>query len=132
GCFIDTPEVNAIVQQVKERNEAIFDESITDEIMKAPEAEVDVMDKKISFLPDDRCVEVLEYCLRNRNVTITGFQRGLGFGFPRAAKIYDWLNEMNYVKVEGNVKTFILTEEQVEQIKQREIDANDPNSQGFN
>lgn len=125
GCFIDTSEVYAVVQQVKERNESIFDDSIAEEIMKTNEPEeIEISDKKISFLPDEKCVEVLEWCLENDNFSISNLQRNFTFGFPRAAKISDWLIKMGYVRVEGNTKTFVLSEKQVAEIKQREIDAN--------
>lgn len=120
GCFIDTSEVSAIVKQVKERNEAIYDDSITEAIMKAAEPDVVVLDRKMSSLPDELCLEVLELCLERKKVSITLFQRVFQLGFPRAGKIIDWLMNIGAIKEEGNQKIFILTREQVDEIIKRE------------
>lgn len=114
GCFIDTEEVTNIVTQVKERNECIYDEDLINSIFQEPETEA----TKAAF-PDELCPDVLDFCLDRRAVSITLLQRGFALGFARAAKIHDWLIDCGFVKVEGKNKTFVLTKEQVEEIKRR-------------
>ncbi len=125
GAFIDNPEVREIVKQVRERNEAIFDESISAAIMTVEEPKPDhaeVAAKPQSSLPDTMCVDALEVGLANKTLSISFLQRKLGLGFQRAGKIIDWMKDMGYLRSDGKANVFALSEEEVEEIKRKEND----------
>lgn len=129
GAFIHTKEVKAIVEQVKERNEAYFDEQISNFINKTEEeaavVDTDGMDKRNSEFPDELCMDVLDYGLENSTVSISGLQRRFSLGFNRAGRIVDWLKSKNYVRQEGKNLVFALNEEQVEQLKKRALEGDE-------
>lgn len=126
GAFIHTKEVKAIVEQVKERNEAYFDEQINNFINKTEEEtaviDADGTDKRNSEFPDELCMDVLDYGLENSTISISGLQRRFSLGFNRAGRIVDWLKSKNYVRQEGKNLVFALNEEQVEQLKKRALE----------
>lgn len=122
GAFIDNPEVREIVRQVKERNEAVFDEEICAKIMTVEEPKPEVVETKPhSSLPDTMCIDALEVGLANKTLSISFLQRKLGLGFQRAGKIIDWMKDMGYLQADGKNNAFVLSEEEVEEIKRKEM-----------
>lgn len=128
GAFIHTKEVKAIVEQVKGRNEAYFDEQIINYINKTEEdadVNTDALDKRNSEFPDELCIDVLDYGLENSTISISGLQRRFSLGFNRAGRIVDWLKSKKYVRLEGKNLVFALNEEQVEQLKKRALEGDE-------
>ncbi|MGN0796796.1 MAG: DNA translocase FtsK 4TM domain-containing protein [Christensenellales bacterium] len=129
GAFIHTKEVKAIVEQVRGRNEAYFDENAANFINKVEEeatvADTGSNDKRNSEFPDELCMDVLDYGLENSTISISGLQRRFSLGFNRAGRIVDWLKSKKYVRLEGKNLVFALNEEQVEQLKKRALEGDE-------
>ncbi len=127
GAFIHTKEVRKIVQEVKDKNTAYYDEEILNVINKEEEVPASDGDgeKKVSTFPDDLCPEALDFGLENGEVSISGMQRRFGLGFNRAGKIFDWMKSIGAIRVEGKKNLFTLTEEQVDEIKQKAINGDE-------
>ncbi len=127
GAFIHTKEVRKIVQEVKDKNSVYYDEEILKAINKEEETPTGDVDgeKKVSAFPDDLCPEALDFGLENGEVSISGMQRKFGLGFNRAGKIFDWMKSIGAIRVEGKKNLFALTEEQVDEIKQKAINGDE-------
>lgn len=127
GAFIHTKEVRKIVEQVKEKNTAYYDEDIVNAINKEEEPPANDIesDKKVSAFPDELCPEALDFGLENGEVSISSMQRKFGLGFNRAGKIFDWMKSIGAIRVEGKKNFFAMTEEQVDEIKQKAIDGDE-------
>ncbi|MGN0771784.1 MAG: DNA translocase FtsK [Christensenellales bacterium] len=128
GAFIHTKEVKAIVEQVKSRNQAYFDDDVVNFINKTEEesvVEAESGDKKNSEFPDELCLDVLDYGLTNSTISISGLQRRFALGFNRAGRIVDWLKSKGYIRMEGKTFVFALNEEQVEQLKKRALEGDE-------
>ena len=98
GAFIDTPEVKAVVDFLKEHNTCIYDSKIKDEIYKEEEKEEPQTDnggKKQSAITQE-LIDALRIGLDGVPLSISMLQRKLGVGFPKAGKIYDQIERMGY------------------------------------
>ena len=129
GAFIDTPEVDAVVDYVKNNNDSQYDEEVSNIIMKEPEPEVDeddfVKPQQLSMFPDAICVDALEVCVKYNQVSTSFLQRKFSLGYSRSAKIIDWMMENGYVALDGVKKVLRATQEDVDQLRALENGTND-------
>ncbi len=107
GAFISNEEVKAVVDFVKAKNDAFFDNNIKDAIFKDKEEETTPQkgnanakanDNKLSSDLFDALrlgIELREE--QNAPLSISFMQRRLGFGWPKAAKIYDTMDQLGYL-----------------------------------
>ena len=126
GAFIDTPEVDDVVNYVKEHNDSYYDSSVEDIIMKEPEPEPskeDFKPKQLSMFPDELCIPALEVCIKCQNVSASNLQRRLAIGFQRASKIVDWMIDNGYVIINGVKKELKISMYELEHLK--ELDNNE-------
>ncbi len=100
GCFIDSPEVQAVTDFVKKNNESYFDQSVSDFINKVEEPESDggsddggEGDVKI----DDKFIQALKFCVTSNQASVSMLQRRFPIGYVKACKIIDWMENMNYI-----------------------------------
>lgn len=114
--FIDSKEIQNVVSYIIDNNEAVFDESINDAIVKKAEAmqrEVISDNKKGkaengSFMENVK--EALKIGLRMKRISTSMLQRKMEKGYNGAAKIIDYLEENGYIGApdSGNKKREIL------------------------
>lgn len=120
GPFIDGDEVNAICDYIRENNESYFDPEISDFILKTKQSAgggsgvssdnalvVDGLEL------DEKFVEALFYVVETGSVSITKIQRRFGFGFPRAGRIVDTMEQLGYISngKDSKQKEVLLTME---------------------
>ena len=101
GCFIDSPEVQAVTEFVKKNNETYFDQSVSDFINKVEEEESEapsedgVSDSDVKI--DDKFIQALKFCVVSNQASVSMLQRRFPIGYVKACKIIDWMENMNYI-----------------------------------
>lgn len=114
--FISGGEVLAVVDQVKENNEAYFDEDIQKAIDFVPEepdqASVSGGDADAggSGTNDPMFAQAVKLAIDNGSISISMLQRKLYLGFPRAAKLLDMMEARGFISkpAPGNKQRDIL------------------------
>ena len=123
GAFISTNGVIDIIDYVKNNNDKYFDEEAEKMIMAEPKQEtpeqlsLDIDGAKPNGGIDPQFIDALEICVKFGRVSTSFLQMKLSIGFPRAAKIVDWMIESGYVQVEGNKKVCTATQQDVEKLR---------------
>ncbi|MGN0815012.1 MAG: DNA translocase FtsK [Candidatus Coproplasma sp.] len=103
GCFIDSPEVQAVTDYVKKHNETYFDQSVSDFINKVEEEEEaessggDEMGGDSDIKIDDKFIQALKFCVVSNQASVSMLQRRFPIGYVKACKIIDWMENMNYI-----------------------------------
>ncbi|MEG1529261.1 MAG: DNA translocase FtsK, partial [Clostridia bacterium] len=102
GAYVSNEEVQKVVDFVKENNSCFFDNNIQDEIFKEKEeAKPETKDrstKKQSNMPSGIFDALsLGVELEGAPITISNMQRRLSFGWPKAAKIYDAMDNLGFL-----------------------------------
>ncbi len=106
GAFISNEEVKRVVDFVKAKNDAYFDNNIKDAIFKDKEEEKPVQSKEGKSQDKDKIppelFDALQLGIELREeqdapISISFMQRRLGLGWPKAAKIYDKMDLMGYL-----------------------------------
>ena len=101
GCFIDSPEVQAVTDFVKKNNETYFDQSVSDFINTVEEPEGgdagDSSDGEGDVKIDDKFIQALKFCVTSNQASVSMLQRRFPIGYVKACKIIDWMENMNYI-----------------------------------
>lgn len=106
GAFISNEEVKRVVDFVKSKNDAYFDNSIKDAIFKDKEEDKPAQSKGDRSQDKDKIPSELFDALQlgielreeqDAPISISFMQRRLGLGWPKAAKIYDKMDLMGYL-----------------------------------
>ena len=100
GSFVSTPEVESVVNFIKENNDSTYDPSVKDQIFKDPAEEQhreasnakEGNQKKQKSLPPE-FFDALEMGM-HEGISISYLQRRLGLGFQKAARIKDMMDDM--------------------------------------
>lgn len=106
GAFITDAEIKSVVDFVKEKNDAYFDNNIKDAIFKDKEEEKPSQNSKDRNNDRNKITQDLCDALRlgvelredqDAPISISFMQRRLGFGWPKASKLYDKMELMGYL-----------------------------------
>ncbi len=103
GCFIDSPEVQAVTDFVKKNNESYFDQSVSDFINTVEEVDDDGesaggdSDGEGDVKIDDKFIQALKFCVSSNQASVSMLQRRFPIGYVKACKIIDWMENMNYI-----------------------------------
>ena len=126
GCFIDTPEIDQVCKHIKEHNECYYDEFALEKILKGAQSEDtsagDYIPASGDSTPAKSDEEFIKKAMRlaitANNISISGMQRKLGIGFPKAGKLMDTLVERGYVSesVDNKNRKILMTKEQFESV----------------
>lgn len=125
GAFISNSEVKDIVDFIKEHNDSYYDERVKDAIFKEKEEEPADSGKSGGgkAKPDKDAIppevfEAVRMGLDGNLITISSMQRRLGLGFPKAAKIFDIMKDMNLIEPDPESKKHkvCITEEDLEEL----------------
>lgn len=125
GAFISNDEVRRVVEFIKEHNDSYFDETVKDAIFKAEEPEDEEKPEKAKKdkggISEDM-LKALELGIElrednNSPLSISYMQRKLGFGYPKAAKIHDQMQEYGFLTDDGTGKKRMIVNISREQLK---------------
>ena len=128
GCFVDTPEIERVCRYVKENNDCYYDELALEKIIKGAQTEdtsnvVEVSgsgaDVGGATKSDDELIKrAMRIAISTNNLSISGMQRKLGIGFPKAGKLMDTLVEKGYISeaIDSKTRKVLMTKEQFEEI----------------
>lgn len=129
GAFISNEEVKKVVDFVKAKNDAYFDNNIKDAIFKDKEEEKPAQSKDAREGNKDKIppelFDALQLGIELREeqdapISISFMQRRLGLGWPKAAKIYDKMDLMGYLTPDEHdpkKKKVNITYEELEELK---------------
>ena len=103
GAFISTEEIKNVVKYIKDHNRSYFNDAALRSITKESSPQVESINGKESSgsglaggVPDDY-IHALKVAVQVGTISISLLQRKLSFGYPKAAKIVDWMTEEGYV-----------------------------------
>ena len=97
GAYIDMEEIKAVVNYIRDNNESYFNEAAMKEIDKDANPQIENVTGGEEKVPD-YYVEALRIAVETGSISISMIQRRLkSCGFPKAAKIYDWMVSKGYV-----------------------------------
>ncbi len=128
GCFVDTPEIERVCRYIKENNESYYDELALEKIIKG--AQTEDASSAVSESPgggevggsaksDDELIKrAMRLAISTNNISISGMQRKLGIGFPKAGKLIDTLVERGFVSeaIDNKTRKIFMTKEQFEEV----------------
>lgn len=129
GAFISNEEVKRVVDFVKSKNDAFFDNTIKDAIFKDKEEEKPAQSKGDRSQDKDKIppelFDALQLGIELREeqdapISISFMQRRLGLGWPKAAKIYDKMDLMGYLTPDEHdpkKKKVNITYEELEELR---------------
>ena len=100
GAFIGTDEIKNVVKYIKDHNKCYFNDAALKVISKDSAPQVESINGKESgssdAVPEDY-IHALKVAVSLGTVSISLLQRKLSFGYPKAAKIVDWMTDEGYV-----------------------------------
>lgn len=120
GAFLSNLEVEKVVEFVKANNDCIFDEDLEDQMfnrnVEENMAESSTGEKGKSS--DPLMKEAVRCAIKFGNISTTKLQRCLGIGYPRAAKLVDDMEELNYIskKDDKNNRVIFISQQEFEEI----------------
>ncbi len=122
GAFINMTEIKNVVRYVKENNVSYFNESALKSINEELNPQIESVNGKDEDMGEDGIMTadqlaVLRLAVKLGVISISLIQRKLSYGFPKAAKMFDWLENEGYVSQTqiGKQRQVILTKEEFEQ-----------------
>ena len=118
GAFIDSKEVQRVIEDIKAHNEAYFDESVADYINKTEGgASGGGDDDADGGAVDPQYIKALAIVVKLGSASISLIQRKCSVGYNHAGKIIEWMELMGYISpFDGKAKarTVLLTKEDFE------------------
>ena len=115
GCFIDNNELRAIVNFVKENNEADFDEQIEDEMFNKKDGFDSSNGAEDAF--DPLLKDCLRYFIKSKKASASSLQAYFGIGYPKASKIVLQMEKAGFVSPGDNNgrRTLYITPQEFEE-----------------
>ncbi len=117
GAYVTNEEVEAVVEYIKEHNEADFDEEIEDAMFNKKQggfnAEGPVSHQEFDPLMKEAC----RLIIKTGNVSTSKLQRAFGLGFPRAGKIIDQMEAAGFITPQDQKKlrAVLITQQEFEE-----------------
>ena len=112
GCFLTTPEINAIVDYVRDNNEPIFDKEVENRINN-PNANVGQDENRMDEI-DPLFKQALKLGIELGKISGTDLRRRFAVGYSRAARLIDQLEAAGHISTQDGTKprTVYMTEEE--------------------
>ena len=119
GAFVGNSEAAAVVQNIKENNEAYFDQEVSDYINRTSpdDGGSDDDDDGDGGSVGPEYIKALAIVVKLGSASISLIQRKCGVGYNHAGKIIEWMELMGYISpFDGKAKarTTLLTKEEFE------------------
>ena len=124
GAFLKNSEVEKVVEFIKANNDCIFDEELEDQMFNRNqdtsmgESSGSVGGGGNANNTDPLMKDVLRFAIKSGGISTTRVQRYLRIGYPRAAKIIDDMEALNYIskKDDKNNRVIFMTEQEFEEV----------------
>lgn len=115
GCFIDNNELKAILNFVKENNEAIYDEEIEDQMFNKKDGFDSSNGAEDAF--DPLLKDCLRYFIKSKKASASSLQAYFGIGYPKANKIVLQMEKAGFVSPGDNNgrRTLYITQQEFEE-----------------
>ena len=119
GAFISMDEIKKVMAYIRQNNTPYYNEFAHRKINKEDEPQIESVTGKNAGddgrVPSDY-IKALRFAVESKTISISLIQRRLGYGFPKAAKIFDWMIENKYVlnSQTGKQKQVVLSLEEFE------------------
>ncbi len=121
GAFLKNSEVERVVNFVKDNNDCIFDEELEEQMFNR---EQELMEGGTGGTASDGnnldplMKDVLRFAIKSGGISTTKVQRYLRIGYPRAAKIIDDMEALNYIskKDDKNNRVIFMTQQEFEEV----------------
>ena len=113
GAYLATEDLIEMIEYIKAHNDKFFDEDAEKMIMADPkQEEPEQMAMELGDVDklDPAYIDALEACVAAQQVSTSFVQRKIGVGYPKAAKICDWIIDNGFAKTEGNKKIMVMTQ----------------------
>ena len=118
GAFVSAEEMQRIVEDVKQHNEAYFDQSVAEYINKTESAGGgDSAEEADDGAPDPQYIKALAIVVKLGSASISLIQRKCSVGYNHAGKIIEWMEMMGYISAfdgKAKARTVLLTKEDFE------------------
>lgn len=96
GAYVSNEEIENIVNFIKENNECIFDSDIEDAMFN-PKNNSFSADSPRDEAYDPMLIDAVRVVLRTNKASISGIQRALGVGYPKAGKLIDQMERAGFI-----------------------------------
>ena len=120
GALITMDEIKKVMAYIRDNNVAYYNEKAHKIINHEDEPQIESVTGKNAGddgrIPPDY-IKALRFAVEAKMISISAIQRKLGYGFPKAAKIFDWMIENKYVlnSQTGKQKQVVLSLEEFEE-----------------
>lgn len=116
GALVSDGEVAKVTSFIRENNDAFFDSDIEDEMFNK-KANGFEAGSGLEEEYDPKLVDALRIVIKHNNVSISGLQRVLSLGYPRAGKIVDQMERLNFISPPDNKnkRTIFITAQEFEE-----------------
>ena len=125
GSYVSTEEIEMVTKYIKEHNECYYDEFALEKINKGAQSEEahggDYIpasgDSQPAKTDEELVKKAMRLAINANNLSISGLQRKLGIGFPKAGKLIDSLVEKGYISesIDNKTRKIFMTKEQFEE-----------------
>lgn len=115
GCFIDNNELKAVINFVKENNEADFDENIEDQMFNKKDGFDSSNGPEEAF--DPLLKDCLKYFIKAKKASASSLQAYFGIGYPKANKIVLQMEKAGFVSCgdSNGRRTLFITQQEFEE-----------------
>ena len=120
GAYVSMEEIKKIMAYIKENNVPYYNEFAHKKINHEDEPQIESVNGK-SDNPNGQVsedyIKALRFAVETKSISISLIQRRLGYGFPKAAKIFDWMTNQGFVlnSQTGKQKQVVLSLEEFEE-----------------
>lgn len=119
GAFVSNEELANVINYVKENNECIFDSDIEDAMFnpKKNSFNTDAPGSSVNDGYDPMLIDAVRTVIRTNKASISGIQRALGVGYPKAGKLIDQMERAGFISAadDKNNRIIFVTKQEFEE-----------------
>lgn len=118
GCFISNEEIKAVLDFVKDNNDAVFDSEIEDKMFNRNQNEIGGFEAEpTAEVFDPLMKDALRNFIKTNNASVSKLQRIFNIGFNRAGRIVDQMESAGFVspKDSKNNRVIFITQQEFEE-----------------
>ena len=110
GAFVSNEELANVINYVKENNECIFDSDIEDAMFnpKKNSFNTEAPGSSVNDGYDPMLIDAVRTVIRTNKASISGIQRALGVGYPKAGKLIDQMERAGFISAADDKNNRII------------------------